>query len=128
MLARITRPIVSGTVTAVLVVLAGLLSTLLSASPAAAASGSVCKPAKESPEVPICVGTYNIQSRTSLDEFEVAADEFKQRVDVGGLQEIGANVKNKYLLSDWTWGYYRPEELQQNPVIWDTKVFDLVEA
>jgi endonuclease/exonuclease/phosphatase family metal-dependent hydrolase len=119
------RPVVSGTI---LAVLAGLLGVLFAASPATATTGSICKPGKASAEVPVCIGTYNIRSNTSLAEFEQAADSFKERVDVGGLQEIGANVKNKYLLSDWTWGYYRPEELQQNPVIWDTKVFDLVDA
>lgn len=128
MLARvtgITRPLGAGLV---LTLISGLATLLLTTAPASAADGSVCQPVRVSLEVPVCVGTYNIQSNTSLAGFEEAVDAFKQRVDVTGLQEIGANVKNKYLLSDATWGYYRPEQLQQNPVIWDTQVFDLVAA
>ena len=76
----------------------------------------------------LLIGTYNIRSGVSLAEFTSAIDKFKPHVTVAGLQEIGANDKNRYLQSDRDWGYYRPPALQQNPVIWRRDLFDFVSA
>lgn len=77
--------------------------------------------------VPVEVATYNFQADRPLGKFKEAIDELKSRVAVAGLQEIADKNKNDYLMDDETWGYYRPPELRQNPVIWDTDVFELVE-
>lgn len=74
------------------------------------------------------IGTYNYRADRSLARFQTAIDELKTRVDVAGLQEIADRDKNDYLLADDSWGYFRPPELRQNPVIWNTDVFDLVET
>lgn len=74
------------------------------------------------------IGTYNFRADRSLSQFRTAVDELKTRVDVAGLQEIADKSKNDHLLADETWGYYRPPELRQNPVIWDTEVFGLLET
>ena len=78
--------------------------------------------------VPVLIGTYNFRADRPLGKFKRAIDELKSRVAVVGLQEIADKNKNDYLMDDETWGYYRPPELRQNPVIWDTDVFDLVDV
>lgn len=76
--------------------------------------------------LPVRIGTYNIRSDRTLAQFKRGVDELKPRVDVAGLQEIAEAEKNQYLIDDEDWGYYRPPEIRQNPVIWDTSVFDFV--
>lgn len=78
--------------------------------------------------VPFDIGTYNIRADRSLKQFKNAVDAFKEKVQVAGLQEIAEKEKNDYLESDEDWGYYRPDELRQNPVIWDTSYFSFVAA
>ncbi len=78
--------------------------------------------------VPVQIGTYNFRADRPLSKFKKAIDELKSRVAVAGLQEIADKDKNDYLLDDEDWGYYRPPELRQNPVIWDTAVFELIDA
>lgn len=78
--------------------------------------------------IPMVIGTFNIRADRSLEKFKEAVDAFKQRVQVAGLQEIAEKDKNDYLQQDEDWGYYRPEQLRQNPVIWDTGYFDFVDA
>lgn len=78
--------------------------------------------------VPFDIGTYNIRADRSLRQFKNAVDAFKEKVQVAGLQEIAEKEKNDYLQSDEGWGYYRPAELRQNPVIWDTSYFSFVGA
>lgn len=106
---------------------------------AAAAVGSVLLTALVTVPVPaahaiepdpgsLLIGTFNIRSAVSVAQFKSAIDEFKPYVEVAGLQEIGANDKNKYLQADRDWGYYRPPALQQNPVIWRRDLFDFVSA
>ncbi len=112
----------------VLALMAALVASTAAPVPAEAREVAGPHTAASAWDVPVRVGTYNIRAGTSYDDFTAGADEFKQRVDVAGLQEIGRNDKNRYLLADWTWGYYRPEELQQNPVIWDTSVFRMIDA
>jgi endonuclease/exonuclease/phosphatase family metal-dependent hydrolase len=81
-------------------------------------------------EPPLRIGTYNIRAGVSLGDFKTAVTAFKQTVapDVAGLQEIGSNERNKFLVADTDWGYYRPPQLQQNPVIWRRDLFDFVGA
>ncbi|MFC7493182.1 MULTISPECIES: endonuclease/exonuclease/phosphatase family protein [unclassified Nocardioides] len=74
------------------------------------------------------IGTYNVISRAPLDTFEAAVSRVKPQVDLLGLQEIGMNEKNWWLLGDPAWGYYRPPALQQNPVIWNRGRLELVSA
>lgn len=74
------------------------------------------------------IGTYNFRADRGLSQFQAAVDELKTRVDVAGLQEIADKSKNEHLLADEAWGYFRPPELRQNPVIWDTEVFALLET
>ncbi len=106
---------------AALLSLAGTLLALVPL-PAAYADG-------EPPPAPeLRIGTFNIRAGVSLGDFTQAAEAFKPYVDVAGLQEIGANIKNKRLLADHGWGYYRPPSLQQNPVIWRRDLFDFVSA
>jgi len=52
-----------------------------------------------------------------LKKFEAAINGLKTRASVIGLQEIAEKSKNDHLLEDESWGYYRPPELRQNPVI-----------
>lgn len=78
--------------------------------------------------VPVEVGTYNFRADRPLGKFKPAIDELKSRVEVAGLQEIADKDKNDHLLADEGWGYYRPPELRQNPVIWDNDVFELAET
>lgn len=78
--------------------------------------------------VPMEIGTYNFRAERGLDKFKDAIDELKTRVSVAGLQEIAQASKNEYLQDDESWGYYRPPELRQNPVIWDTEVFELLDT
>lgn len=75
-------------------------------------------------------GTYNIRAGVSEAGFEHAIDSFKATglVDVVGLQEIGSNDRNRHLQKDHTWGYYRPPQLQQDPVIWRRATYDFVSA
>lgn len=100
-------------------------STATATATAAAAAGDA-DPAPE--PIELRVGTFNIRSGVSLSGFLSAADAFKPQVDVAGLQEIGANAKNKRLIADRDWGYYRPPALQQNPVIWRRDLFDFDSA
>lgn len=96
------------------------LAAVAHAHPTAPAAG----PAPE-----LVVGTYNIRAGVSLPGFKDAITAFKSSgVEVAGLQEIGSNDRNKYLLADHTWGYYRPPALQQNPIIWDRDRFDVLGA
>lgn len=74
------------------------------------------------------IGTYNIRAGVALDDFKRVVDEFKPHAEVIGLQEIGSNDRNKYLVADHDWGYFRPRELQQNPVIWRRDLFDFIGA
>lgn len=100
---------------------AALLGTLL------AVPGSPVEADDDDPGVlPVRIGTYNIRSDRTLAQFRKGIDQLKPRVDVAGLQEIAEAEKNQYLIDDEEWGYYRPPEFRQNPVIWDTSVFDFV--
>lgn len=77
----------------------------------------------------LVIGTYNIRAGVSFAEFRSAVEKFQPYVEVAGLQEIGANDKSHWLRDDNPdWGYYRPPELQQNPVIWRKALFDHVSA
>ena len=78
--------------------------------------------------IQVQIGTYNFRADRPLSKFKPAIDELKSRVSVAGLQEIADKDKNDYLLADRSWGYHRPPELRQNPVIWDTEVFRLLET
>ncbi|MDF1605041.1 endonuclease/exonuclease/phosphatase family protein [Nocardioides sp. YIM 152315] len=82
--------------------------------------------AAQAEPVELRIGTYNVISRATLETFEAAVSRVKPHVDVLGLQEIGMNEKNWWLLDDPAWGYYRPPALQQNPVIWDRGRFEFV--
>lgn len=108
------RVLVAGSLTAALVA-----ATL---GPPATVAGA----ADES--IVVDIGTYNFRADRSLQDFRTAVDELKTRVDVAGLQEIADKDKNDHLLADATWGYYRPPQLRQNPVIWDSEVFVLLET
>lgn len=108
--------------TVVSTVLLSLVGAALGAVPSASA-----RQAAPTPE--LVVGTYNIRAGVSLPDFKDAITAFKNSgVEVAGLQEIGSNDRNKFLLADHTWGYYRPPALQQNPVIWDRDAFDVIGA
>lgn len=74
--------------------------------------------------VPIEIGTYNIRADRTLKQFRKGVDALKERVHVAGLQEVAQREKNDYLEADENWGYYRPAELRQNPIIWDTDHFE----
>lgn len=76
--------------------------------------------------LPVRIATFNIRSDRTFEQFKRGIDQLKPRVDVAGLQEIAEAEKNQYLIDDEEWGYYRPPEFRQNPVIWDTSVFDFV--
>lgn len=78
--------------------------------------------------VPVRIGTYNIRADRTLAQFKRGIDKLKPRVDVLGLQEITHADKNDYLIDDEAWGYYRPAELRQNPVVWRRSVFQYVDS
>jgi exonuclease III len=111
-----------------------LRRTLLSITLAAAVATGWAAPAGATGDdddpgiVPFDIGTYNIRADRTLKQFKNAVDAFKEKVQVAGLQEIAEKEKNDYLQSDEGWGYYRPDELRQNPVIWDTTYFSFVDA
>lgn len=105
---------------AVLGAAAVFAATLAFVPPSSAGDG-------EASVLPVKIATYNFRADRSLEKFKEAIDELKSRVDVAGLQEIADTDKNYYLMDDDTWGYYRPPELRQNPLIWNTDVFNLVD-
>jgi len=110
-----------------------LAAGLVSAPPAAVAgpAGQAAAPvgtAAAGDPTQLRIGTYNIRAGVDLADFKRGIDAFKPEVDVAGLQEIGSNDRNKYLRADHDWGYYRPAELQQNPIIWDRSLFDFLDA
>lgn len=106
--------------TAAVLVLSALAAT--SASTAAPAPGH----ARKADPLQVRIGTYNVISRATVDTFKNVVTQVKPSVDVLGLQEIGMNDKNKWLIADYNWGYYRPPQLQQNPIIWDRRQLDFV--
>lgn len=74
------------------------------------------------------IGTYNIRAGTSMATFRRGVAGLRRHVDVAGLQEIGLNAKRRYLGSLRFWGSYHAPKIQQNPVIWDRRVFELLGA
>lgn len=105
---------------------AALAATLTSTLVATLATPATSAPVPPENDELLVVGTYNIRSDRSLEQFRAGIDPFKDRVHVAGLQEIGANDKNQLLKDDHDWGYLRPPEVQQNPVIWRRDLFDFV--
>ncbi|MCW2791894.1 MAG: hypothetical protein JWO76_992 [Nocardioides sp.] len=114
----VVRSLIAAAVLSVAAATLGALPAAEAAPAAQAARETSCS------DLTLHLGTYNIRSNVSLDNFRTAVDAFKPMADVVGLQEIGANAKNKYLLRDHGWGYTRPPQLQQNPVIWRRDCFD----
>ena len=103
----------------------GLVSTVVVATLVVSAPPGVAGD-DEPGLVPTRIATYNFRAERPLGKFKAAIDELKTRAEVIGLQEIAQKEKNDHLLADDSWGYYRPPELRQNPVIWDTDVYELV--
>jgi hypothetical protein len=112
-----------------IVLAAGLVSAppVADARPAGQATAPAGAAAASDP-TRLRIGSYNIRAGVDLADFKRGIDALKPEVDVAGLQEIGSNDRNKYLRSDHDWGYYRPVQLQQNPVIWDRSLFDFLGA
>lgn len=92
------------------------------------AVGATAAGEEDSGLVPMTIGTYNIRADRTLRQFKKGVDALKERVQVAGLQEIAEKEKNDYLQADEDWGYFRPEELRQNPVIWDASIFEFVDS
>jgi hypothetical protein len=107
---------------------ASALVSLVAAALATAPTATATVPDAAVGEPPVRIGTYNIRTGVGLADFKAAVAALKPAVDVAGLQEIGANDRNKYLVADHGWGYFRPPKLQQNPVIWRRDLFDFVAA
>ncbi|MDF1605748.1 endonuclease/exonuclease/phosphatase family protein [Nocardioides sp. YIM 152315] len=109
------------------------LSALVATSASTGAATPAPAHARKFDPLQVRVGTYNVISRATVDTFQKVVTQLKGAapgpspyVDVLGLQEIGMNDKNKWLIADADWGYYRPPQLQQNPVIWDRRQLDFV--
>lgn len=103
------------------------LSALAATSASTASAGPAPAHARKVDPLQVRIGTYNVVSKATVDTFKNVVTQVKPSVDVLGLQEIGMNDKNKWLIaSDYNWGYYRPPALQQNPVIWDRSQLDFV--
>lgn len=100
----------------------------LSLPPASAGHDSKAVQAARGDAPRMRVGSYNFEASRPLNKFIAAMKQFKTYVDVAGLQEIGMTSRNKWLLKDPSWGYYRPPALQQNPIIWRRSAFDFVSA
>ncbi len=109
-----------------LVLAATALAALTGTAPAAATAVDGSRGAATT--AALRIGTYNIRSGESYDEFKAGVTEFRPYVDVAGLQEIGANTKNQWLRAQHAWGYCQAPHLQQNPVIWDRSRFDHLEC
>lgn len=109
-------------------VLAALLALSTPSSLSAASPGVATGDDDDPGIMPFDIGTYNIRADRGLRQFKNAVDAFKEKVQVAGLQEIAEKEKADYLQADEGWGYYRPAELRQNPVIWDTDHFSFVDA
>jgi endonuclease/exonuclease/phosphatase (EEP) superfamily protein YafD len=112
--------------TRVLTATALALSALVATTASTGAAAPAPAHARKAEPTQVRIGTYNIISRATVDTFKKVITQVKPSVDVLALQEIGLNDKNKYLISDFNWGYYRPPQLQQNPVIWDRTQLDFV--
>lgn len=106
--------------------LCSVVLALCAAGPVATPAHGSAAAAADQPELRI--GSYNIRAGVPLSAFKDAVSAFKPNADVAGLQEIGANDRNKFLKADHDWGYFRPPQLQQNPVIWRRDLFDFVGA
>jgi exonuclease III len=118
--------------TAAVLALSALAATTASTEAAAPAAAQPAHARKYDP-LQVRIGTFNVISRATVETFQSAISRLKgpapgpsPYVDVLGLQEIGMNEKNKWLIADANWGYYRPPQLQQNPVIWDRRQLDFV--
>lgn len=107
-----------------LVLAATALAALTGAAPTAAAPSATARGVAAT--APLRIGTYNIRSGESFSEFKAGVTELRPYVDVAGLQEIGANNKNRWLRGQHAWGYCQAPHLQQNPVIWDRSRFDFL--
>lgn len=113
--------------TRVLTAAALAVSALVATSASTGTAASAPAHARKADPLQVRVGTYNVVSRATVDTFKNVVTQVKPSVDVLGLQEIGMNDKNKWLIaSDYHWGYYRPPQLQQNPIVWDRRQFDFV--
>ncbi|MFC7492678.1 MULTISPECIES: hypothetical protein [unclassified Nocardioides] len=109
------------------------LSALGATSASTASAAPTPAHARKYDPLQVRVGTFNVISRAKVETFQDIITELKgpapgpgPYADVLGLQEIGMNEKNKWLIGDRNWGYYRPPQLQQNPVIWDRRQLDFV--
>jgi len=104
-----------------------ILGAAVAVTPATAGpeQGSAARAAGESE---LRIGSYNIRAGVALPDFKQAIDAFKPQAEVIGMQEIGSNDRNKYLVADHDWGYFRPPQLQQNPLIWRRDLFDFISA
>ncbi len=103
-------------------------SLLLGLTTATLSSGVALTPASAAGDAvaPMRLMSFNIRAGVSQADFSDAIGEAKPMADVIGLQEIGQTDKHRYLLTDADWGYFKPSQLQQNPVIWNRRLYDFV--
>lgn len=97
-------------------------------------SGSVQSAAATTPatvtESAVRMGTYNLVASMDVAPFRDNLHAFLDHVDVAGLQEVNSRDKEAVIAGLPGWSYYRPERDrgEQNPVLWDSSRFTLVNA
>ena len=107
-------------------IVVAITATLLAAAVPVSAHGAAKSEAGvASSTVPLVIGTYNIRFDVNLDAFKAAVQAFRgSGAQVAGLQEIGSNERREWLQENTDWGYYGPDLVHGNPIMWQRSVFD----
>jgi hypothetical protein len=74
------------------------------------------------------IGSYNIRIGASMDDFRAGVNFIMSVADVAGLQEAGGGNRREFLDSNRSWRIYHAPDLLQTPILWNPKVFELVNA
>jgi len=103
----------------------GLASSMLAFGGAAAPSPAAGAAASTQT---IRIGSYNIQISRPMDDFRTAVNFIMSVSDVAGLQEAGGGNRREFLDGNRSWRIYHAPHLLQVPILWNPRVFELVNA
>jgi hypothetical protein len=74
------------------------------------------------------IGSYNIRIGASMDDFRAGVNFIMSVADVAGLQEAGGGNRREFLDGNRSWRIYHAPRLLQTPILWNPRVFELVNA
>ena len=74
------------------------------------------------------IGSYNIRIGASMDDFRAGVNFIMSVADVAGLQEAGGGNRREFLDGSRSWRIYHAPDLLQTPILWNPRVFELVNA